>query len=179
MDSVLPTTQPKNFRYRRNAPRTVTITDNRTGNSYELPITHDTIRAMDLRQIKVHPKILDHQLRPGYNNAGSPCRRQITLCMLYPRKPCYCKRVVADDPKSSGCTLICRSPSPDGVVVMEFVDFPSGCPVMVLCRGRCAGIEVGLRRGKNRVHRDNSPEAAKSAQWTIIYTKQDRGNGLL
>jgi citrate synthase len=32
---------------------TVTITDNRTGQSYELPVTHGTIRAMDLRQIKV------------------------------------------------------------------------------------------------------------------------------
>jgi citrate synthase len=33
---------------------TLTITDNRTGKSYELTITHDTIRAMDLRQIKVN-----------------------------------------------------------------------------------------------------------------------------
>lgn len=33
---------------------TLTITDNRTGKSYEIPITHDTIRAMDLRQIKVN-----------------------------------------------------------------------------------------------------------------------------
>ena len=32
---------------------TVTITDNRTGQSYELPITEGTIRATDLRQIKV------------------------------------------------------------------------------------------------------------------------------
>ena len=32
---------------------TLTITDNRTGRTYELPITDDTIRAMDLRQIKV------------------------------------------------------------------------------------------------------------------------------
>ena len=32
---------------------TLTVTDNRTGRTYELPITHDTIRAMDLRQIKV------------------------------------------------------------------------------------------------------------------------------
>ena len=30
----------------------VTITDNRTGHSYELPIEHGTIRALDLRQIK-------------------------------------------------------------------------------------------------------------------------------
>ncbi len=37
------------------APRdTVTITDNRTGKTYELPITDDTVRAMDLRQIKVN-----------------------------------------------------------------------------------------------------------------------------
>jgi citrate synthase len=33
---------------------TLTITDNRTGRTYELPVTHDTIRAMDLRQIKVN-----------------------------------------------------------------------------------------------------------------------------
>jgi len=33
---------------------TFTITDNRTGKNYEIPVTDDTIRAMDLRQIKVH-----------------------------------------------------------------------------------------------------------------------------
>jgi len=32
----------------------LSITDNRTGRSYEIPITDDTIRAMDLRQIKVN-----------------------------------------------------------------------------------------------------------------------------
>src|SRR3954463_4724141 len=31
---------------------TLTITDNRTGRQYEVPITDGTIRAMDLRQIK-------------------------------------------------------------------------------------------------------------------------------
>lgn len=36
-----------------NAPReTLTITDNRTGKTYEVPIKEGTIRAMDLRQIK-------------------------------------------------------------------------------------------------------------------------------
>ncbi|HEX7127136.1 MAG TPA: citrate synthase [Thermodesulfobacteriota bacterium] len=35
------------------AKDTLTITDNRTGKTYEIPIVHDTIRAMDLRQIKV------------------------------------------------------------------------------------------------------------------------------
>jgi citrate synthase len=34
---------------------TLTITDNRTGKSYEVPIENDTIRSMDLRQIKVNP----------------------------------------------------------------------------------------------------------------------------
>ena len=33
---------------------TLTITDNRTGKSYEIPVEHDTVRAMDLRQIKVN-----------------------------------------------------------------------------------------------------------------------------
>jgi citrate synthase len=32
---------------------TISITDNRTGKQYELPIEHDTIRAMELRKIKV------------------------------------------------------------------------------------------------------------------------------
>jgi citrate synthase len=32
----------------------LTVTDNRTGRTYELPISNDTIRAMDLRQIKVN-----------------------------------------------------------------------------------------------------------------------------
>ena len=33
----------------------LTITDNRTGQQYEIPVTHDTINAMDLRQIRVNP----------------------------------------------------------------------------------------------------------------------------
>ena len=32
--------------------QTLTITDNRTGKSYTLPIRDETLRAMDLRQIK-------------------------------------------------------------------------------------------------------------------------------
>ncbi|HTX19931.1 MAG TPA: citrate synthase [Bacteroidota bacterium] len=35
------------------AKETLTIIDNRTGKTYELPIVHDTIHATDLRQIKV------------------------------------------------------------------------------------------------------------------------------
>jgi citrate synthase len=35
------------------ATETLTITDNRTGKKYELPITNGTIKALDLRQIKV------------------------------------------------------------------------------------------------------------------------------
>ena len=33
----------------------LTITDHRTDKTYEMPIEHETIRAMDLRQIKVNP----------------------------------------------------------------------------------------------------------------------------
>src|SRR3712207_1364336 len=34
---------------------TLTITDNRTGKSYDIPITDGTIKALDLRQIKTGP----------------------------------------------------------------------------------------------------------------------------
>ncbi len=38
------------------ANNSFTITDNRTGKSYELPVEHATIRASDLRKIKVDRK---------------------------------------------------------------------------------------------------------------------------
>jgi citrate synthase len=46
---------PKETPARGGSKDTLTITDNRTGKQYEIPITNDTIRAMDLRQIKVKP----------------------------------------------------------------------------------------------------------------------------
>jgi citrate synthase len=51
---------------------TLTITDNRTGKTYEVPITHDTIKALDLRKIKV--KEDDFGLMtydPGFMNTAS------------------------------------------------------------------------------------------------------------
>ncbi len=57
---------------------TLTITDNRTGKSYEVPIEHDTIKAGDLRQIKVNPA--DFGLMtydPAFMNTAS-CKSTIT-----------------------------------------------------------------------------------------------------
>jgi citrate synthase len=57
---------------------TLTITDNRTNASYTLPITHGTIRAMDLRQIKTGPE--DFGLMtydPAFMNTAS-CQSAIT-----------------------------------------------------------------------------------------------------
>ncbi|MCZ7671425.1 MAG: citrate synthase [Chloroflexi bacterium] len=51
---------------------TITITDNRTGKTYELPITHDTINAMDLRQIKVNPEDFGMMsYDPAFKNTAS------------------------------------------------------------------------------------------------------------
>src|SRR5580692_5048678 len=57
---------------------TLTVTDNRTGKTYELPITHDTIRAADLRKIKV--KDTDFGMMsydPAFNNTAS-CISKVT-----------------------------------------------------------------------------------------------------
>lgn len=57
---------------------TLTITDNRTGKTYEVPIENDTIRAIDLRQIKVDPD--DFGLMtydPAFMNTAS-CKSTIT-----------------------------------------------------------------------------------------------------
>src|ERR687883_1003672 len=58
---------------------TLTITDNRTGKQYEVPIEHDTIRAMDLRKIKVADG--DFGLMtydPAFMNTAS-CKSRITF----------------------------------------------------------------------------------------------------
>jgi citrate synthase len=58
---------------------TLTITDNRTGRSYELPIADDTIRAADLRKIKV--KDTDFGLMaydPALVNTAA-CRSRVTF----------------------------------------------------------------------------------------------------
>src|ERR1035437_1192672 len=57
---------------------TLTVTDNRTGATYELPIADGTVRAMDLRQTKTHED--DFGLMaydPAYTNTAS-CRSSIT-----------------------------------------------------------------------------------------------------
>ena len=57
---------------------TLTITDNRTGRTYEVPITDETIRALDLRQIKVNEDdfgLMSYD--PGFTNTAS-CRSSIT-----------------------------------------------------------------------------------------------------
>ena len=59
-------------------PDTLTVVDNRTGKTYELPIQQGTIRAMDLRQIKAGPD--DFGLMtydPAYMNTAH-CRSAIT-----------------------------------------------------------------------------------------------------
>jgi len=57
---------------------TLTITDNRTGKSYDLPIENDTIRAIDLRQIKVNDDDFGMMsYDPAYLNTAS-CKSVIT-----------------------------------------------------------------------------------------------------
>jgi len=62
----------------RQVADTLSITDNRTGKTYEIDVTDETIRGMDLRQIKVNED--DFGLMaydPGYTNTAS-CRSAIT-----------------------------------------------------------------------------------------------------
>ena len=58
---------------------TLTITDNRTGKSYEVPITDDTIKALDLRKIKVTDDEFGMMTYdPAFMNTAS-CRSAITF----------------------------------------------------------------------------------------------------
>jgi citrate synthase len=59
-------------------PHTLTITDNRTGQTYEVEVTDGTVKAMDLRQIKVSDDdfgLMSYD--PAFTNTAS-CRSAIT-----------------------------------------------------------------------------------------------------
>ncbi len=58
---------------------TLSVVDNRTGKSYELPIEDETIRAMDLRQIKTSPDDFGMMTYdPAFMNTAA-CRSSITF----------------------------------------------------------------------------------------------------
>lgn len=60
------------------ASDSLTITDNRTGKSYDLPIVDDTIKAIDLRQIKVNADDFGMMTYdPAFMNTAA-CRSAIT-----------------------------------------------------------------------------------------------------
>ena len=75
MPKTAPSTEPEGIAV---ASETLTITDNRTGKHYELPIQDGTIKAVDLRQIKTGPD--DFGLMtydPAFMNTAA-CRSAIT-----------------------------------------------------------------------------------------------------
>ena len=52
--------------YARMAENTLTVTDNRTGETFEVEITDGTVKAMDFRQMKdERGRLRPHDLRPG------------------------------------------------------------------------------------------------------------------
>src|SRR5580765_2444157 len=78
MDSVTSTAGSKKIDATSSPRESLTITDNRTGKSYDVPITHGTIKAMDLRQIKTGADDFGMMsYDPAYNNTAS-CISRIT-----------------------------------------------------------------------------------------------------
>ncbi len=68
------------YRWRSTAVsnNTLTVTDNRTGRTYEIPVTDETVRAIDFRQIKVADDDFGLMVYdPAFTNTAS-CRSAIT-----------------------------------------------------------------------------------------------------
>src|ERR1700687_5495988 len=73
------TTQTKRSEAPAMPRETLSVTDKRTRKSYEIPITHDTIRAADLRQIKVNASDFGMMsYDPAFNNTAS-CISKVTF----------------------------------------------------------------------------------------------------
>ena len=61
------------------AKNTLSVTDNRTGKTYELPIENDTIKATDLRQIRVKDEDFGMMsYDPAFGNTAS-CKSRVTF----------------------------------------------------------------------------------------------------
>src|SRR5579863_10542533 len=79
MNPAKPGTQVADEGTTRMSRDTLSITDNRTGKTYEVPIKHDTIHATDLRQIKVKPDEFGMMsYDPAFNNTAL-CQSKITF----------------------------------------------------------------------------------------------------
>src|ERR1700685_4569242 len=57
---------------------TLTVTDNRTGRQYEIPVKDDVVRAIDLRQIKLDEDFGVMSYDPAFTNTAS-CTSRITF----------------------------------------------------------------------------------------------------
>src|SRR5579864_3354150 len=78
MNPTKPGTQVADEGTTRMSRDTLSITDNRTGKAYEIPIKNDTIHATDLRQIKVKADEFGMMsYDPAFNNTAS-CISRIT-----------------------------------------------------------------------------------------------------
>src|SRR3984957_15842734 len=79
MNPIKPETQVASEGTTRMSRDTLSVTDNRTGKSYELPIQNDTIRAIDLRQIKVQAEDFGMMsYDPAFSNTAL-CQSKITF----------------------------------------------------------------------------------------------------
>ncbi len=79
MNPTKPIVAPASDKTNAARRESLTITDNRTGRQYEVPVQHDTIRAIDLRQIKVNEDDFGMMTYdPAYTNTAS-CISRITF----------------------------------------------------------------------------------------------------
>jgi len=79
MNPVEPVAQSTVREANRMTRDSLTITDNRNGKTYEIPITDDTIRALDLRQIKLNQGDFGMMsYDPAFNNTAL-CKSKVTF----------------------------------------------------------------------------------------------------
>src|SRR5271167_2685438 len=79
MNPTKPANDVSNESASKTTRETLSVTDNRTGKQYEIPIKNDTIPAMDLRQIKIKDSdfgMMNYD--PSYSNTAS-CTSKITF----------------------------------------------------------------------------------------------------
>ena len=105
---------------------TLTVTDNRTGRTYEIPTTDGTVRAMDFRQMKVSEDDFGLMVYdPAFTNTAS-CRSQITFIdgdcgiLRYRGYPIEQLAEKSTFPETAYLLLHCELPTARMALVLQF-----------------------------------------------------------
>ena len=124
--------------------QTITITDNRTGKSYTIPVEHGAIKANDLRQIKLaedDPGLCTYD--PGFMNTAA-CKSRI--CYIDGKQGRFGDQWLGGESDNADLSIFAAKRTKDGAVTVAVVNKNLNGPCTLT-------LDLAKIKGKMRVWR--------------------------